>query len=130
MTAEFKTGKTKDIAFRKKQLSGLAYLVKDNQKRFEDALAEDLGRPALESHLCAYLSFICMPLLTGDSRLELGGCVHDAVEAYNNVDKWAKTERAPWSLNFSLVGPKIRKEPKGTVLIIRYGDIDSFPRIV
>lgn len=68
-----------------------------------------------------------MPLLTGDSRLELGGCVHDAVEAYNNVDKWAKTERAPWSLNFSLVGPKIRKEPKGTVLIIRYGDIDSFP---
>lgn len=71
-----------------------------------------------------------MPLLTGDSRLELGGCVHDAVEAYNNVDKWAKTERAPWSLNFSLVGPKIRKEPKGTVLIIRYGDIDSFPYIV
>lgn len=47
------TGKTKDVAFRKKQLSGLAYLVKDNQKRFEDALAEDLGRPALESHLCA-----------------------------------------------------------------------------
>lgn len=67
-----------------------------------------------------------MPLLTGDSRLELGGCVHDAVEAYNKVDKWAKTERAPWSLNFSLVGPKIRKEPKGTVLIIRYGDIVSF----
>lgn len=54
------------------------------------------------------------------NRLELSGSVHDAVEAYNSVAKWAKTESAPWSLNFALVGPKIRKEPKGTVLIIRF----------
>src|SRR5262245_36994749 len=38
--------------------------------------------------------------------------------AYNNVEKWAKTEKAPFSLNYSLMNPKIRKEAKGVVLII------------
>lgn len=38
--------------------------------------------------------------------------------AYSNVEKWAKPERAPLSLNFSAMRPVIRKEPKGVVLII------------
>lgn len=46
--------------------------------------------------------------------------MHEAVDAYNHVKEWAKTEDVPWSLNYGLLGPKIRKEPKGVVLIIRY----------
>lgn len=46
--------------------------------------------------------------------------MHEAVDAYNNVKEWAKTEDIPWSMNYGLLGPKIRKEPKGVVLIIRY----------
>ncbi len=52
--------------------------------------------------------------------MELSLCVNDAVEAYHNVEKWAKTERATFSINYFAMGPKIRKEPKGVVLIIRY----------
>lgn len=50
LTAEFLTGKSRDIKFRKQQLASLAYLVKDNIERFEAALKEDLGRPVLETH--------------------------------------------------------------------------------
>lgn len=52
--------------------------------------------------------------------LELGQTVKDAVDAYNSVEKWARTERASFSLLAFPLGPKIRKEPKGVVLIIRY----------
>ncbi|TDL29329.1 NAD-aldehyde dehydrogenase [Rickenella mellea] len=101
LKAGFNSGKTRDIAFRKKQLLGLAYMVKDNIPRFEAALAHDLGRPQLESHL-----------------MEISLCVKDAIDAYHNVDKWAKTEKAPFTLNFVALKPTIRKEPKGVVLII------------
>lgn len=40
------------------------------------------------------------------------------MRAYNDVGKWAKTENAKWHHNFFALGPKIRKEAKGTVLII------------
>ena len=47
----FRSGKTKDIAFRKQQLAQLAWMIKDNQERFSDAMKADLGRPPLESDL-------------------------------------------------------------------------------
>jgi hypothetical protein len=40
------------------------------------------------------------------------------MQSYNGVAKWAKTESAPFSMNFAAMKPVIRKEPKGTVLII------------
>ena len=42
----------------------------------------------------------------------------EAVNAYHNVAKWSKPESAPWSFNYFLMKPTIRKEPKGVVLII------------
>jgi aldehyde dehydrogenase (NAD+) len=51
LKAGFQSGKLKSIAYRKTQLLQLAYLLKDNLKRFEDALKSDLGRPELESNL-------------------------------------------------------------------------------
>jgi acyl-CoA reductase-like NAD-dependent aldehyde dehydrogenase len=46
------------------------------------------------------------------------GTISEAMVAYNNVDKWAKTERAPFSRDYFVMNPKIRKEAKGVVLII------------
>lgn len=40
------------------------------------------------------------------------------MNAYHNVAKWCKPERAPFSLNWFATKPTIRKEPKGVVLII------------
>ena len=49
------------------------------------------------------------------SSLEINGTIAEAVNAYHNVAKWSKPERAPWSFNFFAMKPTIRKEPKGVV---------------
>ncbi|EJD01021.1 NAD-aldehyde dehydrogenase [Fomitiporia mediterranea MF3/22] len=101
LSAEFLKWRTRSIEFRKQQLSQLAYLVKDNQQRFEEALSHDLGKPALEA------------IIT-----EIGVTLKDALEAYNKVEKWAADSKTPFSLDALALRPKIRKEPKGAVLII------------
>ncbi|KII87684.1 hypothetical protein PLICRDRAFT_141625 [Plicaturopsis crispa FD-325 SS-3] len=101
LRAGFNSGKLKSIAYRKYQILQLGYLVKDNQQRFKDALASDLGRPPLETGM-----------------LEIGPTIGDAKTAYENVEKWAKSEKPPFSFNFFAMRPLIRKEPKGVVLII------------
>jgi aldehyde dehydrogenase (NAD+)/aldehyde dehydrogenase (NAD(P)+) len=45
------SGKTKSTAFRKYQLLQFGYLIQDNVKAFEDALASDHGRHVSESNL-------------------------------------------------------------------------------
>lgn len=69
----FRSGKSKNIEYRKYQLLQLGYMIQDNMKRFEEALAADLGRPPFESHLCAQISFVVilhtlMPLLLTQPR--------------------------------------------------------------
>ncbi|KAG8744904.1 hypothetical protein FRC10_009274 [Ceratobasidium sp. 414] len=101
LNASFKSGKTKPVAARKVQLLKFAYMIKDNVDALQGALAADLGRPKLEANF-----------------LEIGPLIKEAVDVYKAVDKWAKTESAPFSLNFAAMKPVIRKEPKGVVLII------------
>ncbi|KAF8348497.1 NAD-aldehyde dehydrogenase [Amanita rubescens] len=96
-----KSGKLRSIEYRKYQLLQLGYLVKDNAKRFEEALKADLGRPALESYF-----------------LEINLTINDIKHAYNNVEKWSRPEKAPFSLNFAAMRPVVYKEAKGVVLII------------
>ena len=45
------TGKLSSIQFRKNQLLQLGYAFKDNYERWQDALAEDMGRPKLEADM-------------------------------------------------------------------------------
>ncbi|THH00936.1 hypothetical protein EW026_g1673 [Hermanssonia centrifuga] len=97
----FRSGKTKSIAYRKEQLAGLAYMIKDNTERFQDALKADLGRPPIESDL-----------------LDISAALSEAKDAYDNVEKWAKPEKARWDFNWFAMKPTIRKEPKGVVMII------------
>ncbi|KNZ72494.1 Aldehyde dehydrogenase family 3 member B1 [Termitomyces sp. J132] len=101
MRAGFKTGKLRSIDYRKYQLLQLAYLIKDNKKRLEEALNADLGRPALEGHF-----------------LEINSSASEVKEAYSNVEKWAKPEKPGFSLNFTVMRPVVYKEAKGVVLII------------
>lgn len=97
----FQSGKLKPIAYRKYQLLQLAYLVKDNSKRLEEALVKDLGRPPLEGHF-----------------LEISAIIGEFKNAYSNVAKWAKPEKPPLSLNWTVMRPVVYKEAKGVVLII------------
>ncbi|KAF8958145.1 NAD-aldehyde dehydrogenase [Flammula alnicola] len=101
LRAGFASGKLKSIAYRKYQLTQLIYMLKDNITRFEESLNKDLGRPVLE---CRMLEIV--PTI-GEAATQLAG-----------VDKWSKPTKPPFNLNFSPMRPLIRKEAKGTVLII------------
>ncbi|KAJ7112386.1 NAD-aldehyde dehydrogenase [Mycena crocata] len=101
LRAGFNSGKTKSIAYRKYQLLQLAYLVQDNAQRFEDALAQDLGRPPLESRF-----------------LEIGASISELMEAYKSVETWAKPDKPPMNINFTFMRPVTYKVPKGVVLIV------------
>ncbi|KAH9478226.1 Aldehyde dehydrogenase family 3 member A2 [Psilocybe cubensis] len=101
LRAGFASGKLKSNEYRKYQITQLIYLVKDNMVRFEEALSKDLGRPALEARM-----------------MDIIPTISEAVTQLKNVDKWTKPTRPPFSFNFFAMRPLIRKEPKGTVLII------------
>ncbi|KAF8142975.1 NAD-dependent aldehyde dehydrogenase [Mycena galopus ATCC 62051] len=101
LQAGFNSGKTKSIAFRKYQLLQFAYLIQDNAKAFEEALASDLGRHALETNF-----------------LEIGGSIAELMDAYKNIDSWVKPDKPPLSVPWLFVRPVMYKEPKGVVLII------------
>lgn len=44
--------------------------------------------------------------------------VQEALAQLAGVDKWARDEKPAFSVNFFAMRPRVRKEPKGTVLII------------
>jgi aldehyde dehydrogenase (NAD+)/aldehyde dehydrogenase (NAD(P)+) len=89
------------IAYRKKQLANLAYMIEDHKERWLEALRKDLGRAEPESEV-----------------MELGSAVKEAIDAYHSVEAWARPEGVPFSLDSFLMRPTIRKEAKGVVLII------------
>jgi hypothetical protein len=47
----FKSGRARDIKYRKHQLLQLAYLLKDNKDRFNEAAQQDLGRSYAENEM-------------------------------------------------------------------------------
>ncbi|KAI0649401.1 NAD-aldehyde dehydrogenase [Trametes meyenii] len=97
----WRSGKTKSIAWRKQQIAQVGYLLKDNEERIKKALKIDLGRPDLESDF-----------------FDFTGVYIDVRASYDNVEKWAKTQKAEFNLNFFAMSPRMRAEPKGVVLII------------
>ncbi|KAF8226652.1 NAD-aldehyde dehydrogenase [Tricholoma matsutake] len=101
LRAGFKSGKLKSVAYRKYQLLQLAYLIRDNEKRFVEALTSDLGRPTFEGYF-----------------LDIHPTITEVKHAWANVEKWAKPEKPPFSLTYRAMRPVIYKEPKGVVLII------------
>ncbi|KAJ7632988.1 NAD-aldehyde dehydrogenase [Roridomyces roridus] len=101
LKAGFQTGKTKSLAYRKYQLLQLGYLIKDNAKRFEEALAQDLGRHAFESYF-----------------LEVNASLSEILECYKSVDAWAKPDKPAFNVNFVFMKPTTYKVPKGVVLVI------------
>ncbi|KAF9785103.1 NAD-aldehyde dehydrogenase [Thelephora terrestris] len=99
LQASFKSGKARDIKYRKHQLLQLAYLLKDNKDRFNEAAKQDLGRSYAENEI-----------------LELYVSLEQIKYIFDNFEKWTKPESVELSIYFG-ARPRIRKEPKGVVLI-------------
>lgn len=101
LRAGFQSGRLKSVAYRKYQLLQLAYLIKDNEKRIQEAMRLDLGRPKLESQF-----------------MEINSTLGEVMTAYHNVEKWAQPEKPSFSMNYTFFRPVIYKKSKGLVLII------------
>ncbi|KAJ8474574.1 hypothetical protein ONZ51_g7117 [Trametes cubensis] len=97
----FLSGKAKSIAFRKEQIAQVGYLLKDNEQRIKDALRQDLNRPDQET------DFFDMTAVYMEVRL-----------AYDNVEQWAKPQKADFNVNFFAMSPKLQAEPRGVVLLV------------
>ncbi|KAF3384829.1 hypothetical protein F1880_002318 [Penicillium rolfsii] len=102
LVTTFRTGKTKDIAWRKWQLKQLWWLVEENEQALIDAIASDLNRPSFETYLT-----------------DLAGIRKDILYHLEHIDAWAADEPLGDSLIARRLGlARIRKEPLGVVLII------------
>jgi hypothetical protein len=75
LNATFKSGKTKDLRWRKWQLKQLWWMLEENEGRINIALQKDLNRHDFESYFT-----------------DLAGCKHDVLEHIKNLEKWTKDE--------------------------------------
>lgn len=117
LEAGFKSGKARDIKYRKHQLLQLAYLLKDNKDRFNEAAKHDLGRSYPENEMCVHeLSHPIHAWSSSRFSLEHYVSLEQIKHIFDNFEKWAKPESAEFSIYFG-ARPQIRKEPKGVVLI-------------
>ncbi|KAJ5370470.1 uncharacterized protein N7496_006562 [Penicillium cataractarum] len=102
LVSTFRTGKTKDIAWRKWQLKQLWWLVEENEQAIVDAIKGDLNRPGFETYLT-----------------DLAGIRKDILYHLDNIDTWTADEPVGDSFIAKRLGvARIRKEPLGVVLII------------
>ncbi|PLB35973.1 aldehyde dehydrogenase [Aspergillus candidus] len=98
----FRSGRTKELAWRKWQLKQVWWLVEDNQQRIIDALNKDMNRHAFETTFAD-----CMTVKT------------DVVDHLKNIDKWAADQPVDANMVMkALLRPCVRPEPLGVALII------------
>lgn len=98
----YQSQKTKPLAYRLTQLRKLYWGIHDNSEALVEACKKDIGKSTFETYLT-----------------EIDWIKNDIVFVCKNLEKWMKDESPP-DIPFtnSLMNPKIRKEPLGTVLII------------
>jgi len=98
----FLSHKTRDLEYRKVQLRKLYWAFKDNASLVEEACKKDLGKSQFETYLT-----------------EISWVMNDCIFMANNLDRFAKDEK-PADIAFTnkFMGPRIRKDPLGAVLII------------
>ncbi|OAL45713.1 aldehyde dehydrogenase [Pyrenochaeta sp. DS3sAY3a] len=100
--ASFLSHKTRPLEFRIQQLRKLYWAFKDNEALITEACKRDLGKSTFETYL-----------------VEISWCMNDAVWMAQNLPRFAKDEK-PEDIPFTnkFMGPRIRKDPLGTALII------------
>jgi acyl-CoA reductase-like NAD-dependent aldehyde dehydrogenase len=99
--AFFRTGRTRDLAFRREQLRALRAMVVGEEPRLLEALRADLGKPAFEGY-------------AGEVALVRREIDH----TLRHLDGWARTRRVPTILAHFPARSEIRQEPRGVVLVI------------
>jgi len=100
--ASFLAHKTRPLEFRIQQLRKLYWGLKDNEALILEACKRDLSKSTFETYLAEY-----------------GWCLNDCIFMANNLTRFAKDESPPdMAWTHMLMGPRIKKDPLGAVLII------------
>lgn len=100
--AFFRTGETLDVKWRINQLKRLKAAVRAHSQEMEQALADDLGRSAVEAYLCDVL-----PIIT------------EIDETIRGLRRWARPEcHYSGLMCFPSIVTKVYKMPYGVTLII------------
>lgn len=97
----FKTGKSRDVNFRIKELKKLKKLLEENEEKILDALQKDLKKHPYES-----------------LSIEVGPAYAEIKHQIAHVKEWAQPEYVSTSLFHTPGTSKIIREPYGKVLII------------
>ncbi|KAL7008422.1 Hexadecenal dehydrogenase [Cystobasidiomycetes sp. EMM_F5] len=134
--AEYYSGKTRSVTWRRTQLRSLGYLVKDNEDQIYDVIHKDLGRGKNESYIVGYIILLhsrkYQPSSTTLSKLKQSlkngqrrvlGTDASAYQTYtddhaSSITTLHQPEKVNAGLQFALMSPTIYKEPKGVALII------------
>lgn len=102
--ATFLSHKTRPLEYRIQQLRKLYWGLKDYKDTIIEACKKDLGKPAFETFIG-----------------EVNWVMNDCIYLSQNLKRFAKDEK-PEDVDFTnkIFGPRIRKDPMGTVLILGY----------
>lgn len=97
----FNTNKTKDVAFRKKQLYKLAEVIEEYKPQIYDALKKDLNKSEYETYLT-----------------EVSIVMQEIKTAIKNVGKWSRRNKKKASLSVMPNQSFTIYEPYGVVLVL------------
>jgi len=97
----FNSGQTKDIAFRKKMLQALYAVLRENEKKVLDALAQDLSKSAYEGYMT-----------------EFGLALHEIKFVLKKLSRWARPRKVRTHYLQLPASSYIYPEPYGISLII------------
>lgn len=99
--AAFRTGRTRDLKWRRRQIEGIQRMVTDHAEEFEAALRTDLGATKFWS-----------------SCIELAGTHEECNTALKNLAAWAAPRSVSSPVVLQPAASWVQPEPLGTILII------------
>lgn len=97
----FRTGRTRDVAFRREQLRALRAMLVGAEPQLFEALRADLGKPAFESY-------------AGETSIVR----HELDHALRHLAAWARPRRVRTLLAHLPGRSEVRSEPYGVVLVM------------
>jgi len=101
LRATFRSGRTRDLAWRRQQLLALRKMLVENEESLAEALAADLGKCSLEAYVT-----------------EISFLLQEIKVALKGLKSWARPQRVANSLTAQPGHCRIRSEPLGVVLNI------------
>ena len=110
----FRSGKARDTKYRKHQLLQLAYLLKDNKDRFNEAAERDLGRSYPENEM--YVGENTLPLSVYGSHRDLASNTTSPLSRSNTsltTSRNGLNQRVPSFLPTLVPGRRFARNQKG-----------------